>query len=478
MLTDLKIFISRGTSQENKMAAFRECYGKLYELRSLASDVPVIALTATATRLTRDTILNILHMECFVEIKESPNKTNIRYVVHCMDKKAEHEEYFAWLTDTLRTEGQNCVRTIVYCQTIKQCSIIYATMSGLLGKENMTSSNGYPLVEMLHSCTPEANKKIVLESFQQEHGSVRLLIATIAFGMGINCKGVQRVIHYGPSKNVEAYVQETGRAGRDSGESVAFLLYHGVLLNHVHSDIKSFIKTKECRRMTLMKHFDADAVNIEIPHKCCDICAASCDCGQPDCFSYCKYPSQAIQNVTVGTHQQRSVSADSKKLVENALNQYHKILVLKLLNTSANGEVKTLTNLHFMLGFSEHQIFQVLENIASIFTLSDIYKSVEVWDKRHAQKVLSVISIVFGDVTCDRDLPGTHFESSIDFDDEYMDEWDEIFQDSELFDMIVDNVSLSQLDESISMLEETLDNSTESLDDEIPADILAAIVKV
>lgn len=102
----------------------------------------------------------------------------------------------------------------------------------------------------------------------------------------------------------------------------------------------------------------------------------------------------------------------------------------------------------------------------------------EVWDKRHAQKVLSVISIVFGDVTCDRDLPGTHFESSIDFDDEYMDEWDEIFQDSELFDMIVDNVSLSQLDESISMLEETLDNSTESLDDEIPADILAAIVKV
>ena len=56
------------------MAAFRECYGKLYELRSLASDVPVIALTATATRLTRDTILNILHMECFVEIKEVRTK--------------------------------------------------------------------------------------------------------------------------------------------------------------------------------------------------------------------------------------------------------------------------------------------------------------------------------------------------------------------------------------------------------------------
>ena len=73
------------------MAAFRESYGKLFELRSLASDIPVIALTATATQLTRDTIVSILHMEHFVEIKESPNKSNLRYVVHCMDRKAKHE---------------------------------------------------------------------------------------------------------------------------------------------------------------------------------------------------------------------------------------------------------------------------------------------------------------------------------------------------------------------------------------------------
>ena len=268
----------RGTSQDNKMAAFRESYGKLFKLRSLASDIPVIALTATATHLTRDTIVSILHMEHFVEIKESPNKTKLRYVVHCMDKKAEHEENFVWLADTLRRERHNSVRTIVYCQTIKQCSIIFA-----------------------------------------------------------------------------------------------FLLYHGVLLNHVHSDIKSFIKAKECRRATLMKHFDADAVNIEVPHKCCDICAKSCNCGQVDCSSYCNYPNTLlIQNVNEGTCKQRSVSAVRKKIVEDALHQYHKELVLELLNTTANGEVKTFTNLQFMLGFSEHQISQVLENVASLFNLSDI----------------------------------------------------------------------------------------------------------
>ena len=318
-----------------------------------------------------------------------------------------------------------------------------------------------------------------MESFQQEHGFVRLLIATIAFGMGVDCKGV-KTIHYGPSKNLESYVQETGRAGRDGGESVAFLLCHGVLMNHVHSDIKSFIKSKECRRTTLIKHFNADSVNIEVPHKCCDICAKSCDCGQVDCSSYGNYPSTLLsQNVNEGTCKQRSVSADRRKLVEDALHHYHKELVLELLNTTAYGEVKTLTNLQFMLGFSEHQISQVLENVAILFNLSDIYKSVEVWDERHAQKILSVLSSVFEDISCDEDCNtnGTHYDRNQEFDDEFIDEWDEILQDNELFDMVVENASLSQFDASMSLLEETADNSKELLD-ELPSEILEAIERV
>lgn len=86
----------------------------------------------------------------------------------------------------------------MYCQTIKQCSIIYATIKGLLGKENMINDNGSPLVEMFLSCKPEANKNSILESFQQEHGAVRLVIATIAFGWVWIVKEVKTIIHYGP----------------------------------------------------------------------------------------------------------------------------------------------------------------------------------------------------------------------------------------------------------------------------------------
>ncbi len=59
--------------------------------------------------------------------------------------------------------------------------------------------------------------------------------------MGVNCKAVERITHFGTSKNIENYIQETGQAGRNGAQAVAFLLYNGVLLNHVESDIKSLL---------------------------------------------------------------------------------------------------------------------------------------------------------------------------------------------------------------------------------------------
>ena len=101
---------------------------------------------------------------------------------------------------------------------------------------------------MLHSCTPDTNKENILISFQNEDGIIRFLVATIAFGKGVSCKAVHGIIHYGPAKNIEAFVQETERAGRDGHQSNSFLLYHGMLLNRVEGDIKLFIEATDCRR--------------------------------------------------------------------------------------------------------------------------------------------------------------------------------------------------------------------------------------
>ncbi|XP_068757874.1 uncharacterized protein [Montipora capricornis] len=436
-----------GTSQDGKLAAFRECYAHLHELRSLAPEVPIIALTATATKLTKDTFLNVLLMDNPYEIKESPNKLNLTYVVECMRKDTHLEFYFEWLIDELKTKQVSCEKTIIYCQTIKQCGIVYGTIKGLLGHNIYAGIKESVLVEMLHSCTPAANKQNILHSFQIENGTIRLLIATIAFGMGVDCKGVHRIVHFGPSKTVEAYVQETGRAGRDGVQSMAYTLYHGILLSHVEGQMK----TSEFRRLALLKHFDSVLQQPEKNHLCCDNCAAGCKCGMEDCGTYAKYPSHQSEITPLNPVREREIPPQKQMMVEQNLTKYHKSLVRQLVNTTAYGDLKTLTNIHFMLGFSDHQISQVVENLGVLFSLSDIYNYVEICDKRHALKILSIISDMFGDVNEDNQscyLLSDDDDDNI-FDDELQDEQNEILQDEELFDMIVDNLSFSQLQSSL-----------------------------
>ena len=95
-----------------------------------------------------------------------------------------------------------------------------------LSKLNLFINFKFPVLEMLHSCTPAENKEAVLESLRTESGHILVLIATTAFGMGVDCKGAHRTIHFGPSKNVEAFMQETGRAdGRPSFSYFFFFFF-------------------------------------------------------------------------------------------------------------------------------------------------------------------------------------------------------------------------------------------------------------
>ena len=74
--------------------------------------------------------------------------------------------------------------------------------------------------------------------------------------MGVDMKGVSRVIHFGPSKNIENYVQECGRAGREGQQSTCLLLYNGLMSARSKFDIKEYIETdQQCRRKQIFNHF-------------------------------------------------------------------------------------------------------------------------------------------------------------------------------------------------------------------------------
>ena len=307
------------------MAPFRECYGRLHELRALAPPVNMLAVTATATKDTRDTIIDVLQMKTPFEIYESPEKPNITYVVEGLTPSCNLQQCFQWLADEVKAKGLETERTIIYCQTINQCGRIYSTLKALLGHHfyaEAVGDNRNVTLEMLHSCSPTANKKASLNSFSEVNGTIRILIATIAFGMGIDCKGVHRTIHFGPSKNLESYIQETGRAGRDGQQSTCYLLYNGLLLSHVEKDIKGFINNKGCRRKALLEKFSSRNTHDVTSHLCCDNCAIRCECGKEECAK----PGLMGQPSVKPVLRTREVTATQKDQLHHSLTLYHKSL--------------------------------------------------------------------------------------------------------------------------------------------------------
>ena len=102
------------------------------------------------------------------------------------------------------------------------------------------------LVDMYHAGTPQTVKDHLCNIMSQDNAHLRVLISTVAFGMGVNCKKVRRVIHFGPSKTVEMYAQESGRAGRDGLPSSRILLYNGLLSVHCDQDMKKYLQADGC----------------------------------------------------------------------------------------------------------------------------------------------------------------------------------------------------------------------------------------
>ena len=102
----------RGTSTSSKLAPFRECYGRLHELRSLIPSAVILSLTATATRETKQAILDVLGMNDPYKIEESPEKPNVSYVVEYMQRDKSLCHQFEWLVEEINKNGLSTERTI------------------------------------------------------------------------------------------------------------------------------------------------------------------------------------------------------------------------------------------------------------------------------------------------------------------------------------------------------------------------------
>ena len=251
---------------------FRPDYLEIKSIRHLFPDAVMLALTATATEQVRQDICKNLGMKNPKVFISSFNRENIYLEVR--PKRGAMETVIDYIRKHAGDSG------IIYCNSRKQVEEIARTLD----------QKGYSALPYHAGLSDEIRAKNQ-ELFIKDE--IQIIVATIAFGMGINKPNVRYVINYDLPKSIEEYYQEIGRAGRDGLPSSALLLYSP---GDIHKN-KFFIKdsadpekaelllkgminyatSRTCRRQNLLAYFGEPYVSEKAdcqPSCCCDICSA------------------------------------------------------------------------------------------------------------------------------------------------------------------------------------------------------------
>ncbi len=247
---------------------FRPEYMQLGQLAELFPNVPRIALTATADKRTREEIVQRLHLENAERFLSSFDRPNIFYRI--VPKEQPRKQLLGFLAERRGDAG------IVYCMSRKKVDDLAAFLT----------EQGFPALPY-HAGLPNELRAYHQKRFLNEEGLI--MVATIAFGMGIDKPNVRFVAHLDLPKSLEAYYQETGRAGRDGLPADAWMAYglqdviflkqmlnnsegderHKRVEQHKLDAMLALCEETRCRRQALLAYFDE-----ELPRPCghCDNC--------------------------------------------------------------------------------------------------------------------------------------------------------------------------------------------------------------
>lgn len=276
---------------------FRPEYRRLREIFERISNVPIIALTATATPKVQNDIQKNLNMLDATVFKSSFNRENLYYEIY--PKKEVEKQIIRYIRTKQGKSG------IIYCLSRKKVEEIAELLQ-------VNGVNALPYHAGLDASTRARHQDMFLME------EVDVIVATIAFGMGIDKPDVRFVIHHDIPKSLESYYQETGRAGRDGGEGecIAFYRYKDVeklekflqgkpvaeqeIGRQLLNEIASYAETSVCRRKMILHYFgeEFDESN----------CSSGCDnCRNPrNKYEGKEYVANLLKSIDALNETQRS----------------------------------------------------------------------------------------------------------------------------------------------------------------------------
>ncbi|EMH4165259.1 ATP-dependent DNA helicase RecQ [Pluralibacter gergoviae] len=246
---------------------FRPEYAALGQLRQRFPAVPFMALTATADDATRSDIVRLLGLHDPLIQISSFDRPNIRYML--MEKFKPLDQLMRYVQDQRGKSG------IIYCNSRAKVEDTAARL-----QSRGISAGAY------HAGLDNAVRAEVQEKFQRD--DLQIVVATVAFGMGINKPNVRFVVHFDIPRTIESYYQETGRAGRDGLPAEAMLFYDPAdmawlrrcleekppgqlqdIERHKLNAMGAFAEAQTCRRLVLLNYFGEGRHE---PCGNCDIC--------------------------------------------------------------------------------------------------------------------------------------------------------------------------------------------------------------
>ena len=249
----------------------------------LPPDLNIMALTATATKQLKQQVIATLGMVDPVVVETCPDKLNLKFSVQPYDSF----ETFNDIVLQLKKERTHMDRILIFCRRPIDCGVLYEQMRGMLGKdftEPPGLSHRIPEVRLLDMYSGGTSTNVsdaIIKQFCSEDSCLRVVIATIAFGMGINCPNIRKIIHFGVPTDIETFIQQVGRAGRDGKSAECVMLVgNGVYKNFCNKEIKAYVSNStECRHNLLFSNFNSFTHNpLFNTCRCCDICSSDCSC--------------------------------------------------------------------------------------------------------------------------------------------------------------------------------------------------------